>query len=720
MLTLLCLARQLMRVPYLAVRNLATIWHLPRYSLSLLYHYLSFCLLPAAQKTRAKEEFDEAFYREAYFRSTDTALSPFEHYMIAGWRRGYSPFAGFDGPFYTESYVDCSRIRPPLLHYCEKGRRLGLAINQGQSKRMGRSRNINLMAQRRDEDIRKWTCRSASEFDPPAIDVSIVTYNSASWLDRFFASLLVQAYPLERMAIHVRDNGSSDATVEKLEAFRKSEGSAFADFVVSCGANVGFGRGHDAAIAGGRGEFVLVTNVDLEFERDSIVRAVETAVSDRGSNFACWELRQRPFEHPKYYDPVTLEANWCSHACILLQRNAYADVGGYDPDIFMYGEDVELSFRFRRSGYRLKYVPNATVVHHTRAKSASGKNREFMGILYANAWLRLKYGTLHDIGEIFLLYRKLLNSWSILAWRNKRRLIAQTEELAYRMPDVLKQRGELPQEEGDFAFESWDYDLRRNIDSDSLDDPNTGAPLVSIVVRTVDGRQLLLKQALTCLVNQTYLNIEVIVVEDGGEASRSLVDDFEPRLAKADKRICYLPLERVGRSVAGNRGLEAATGEYVMFYDDDDLLFADHVETLVARMVEEPRAAAVFADSFIVETRFHKDDQNVVRSYEELSHYPHENLVNRFNRGALLRTNLFPIQAVLFRRHCFEKLGGFDPTLDALEDWILWCRYSQLGGFIRVPKTTSLYRIPASVEEKHKRSKHFSAYQSLADELSAR
>ena len=58
-----------------------------------------------------------------------------------------------------------------------------------------------------------------------------------------------------------------------------------------------------------------------------------------------------------------------------------------------------------------------------------------------------------------------------------------------------------------------------------------------------------------------------------------------------------------------------------------------------------------------------------------------------------------PIQTVLFQRKLFEQYGGFDPDLDNLEDWNLWVRFSLKHDFLMVPKVTSLYRVPASVDK---------------------
>src|SRR5690606_29304492 len=163
--------------------------------------------------------------------------------------------------------------------------------------------------------------------------------------------LMTQDYPLVRIHLTFVDHGSRDGTVAELEAQAVQHRNRFASFNIIQQSNLGFGAGHDRAIRTGSAPYCLVTNIDLEFRPDSLTTVVATAINDDAQQVACWELRQIPYEHPKYYDPVTLETNWCSHACVLLRRSAYEQVGGYDDRIFMYAEDVELSYRFRSYGY---------------------------------------------------------------------------------------------------------------------------------------------------------------------------------------------------------------------------------------------------------------------------------------------------------------------------------------------------------------------------------
>ena len=65
-----------------------------------------------------------------------------------------------------------------------------------------------------------------------------------------------------------------------------------------------------------------------------------------------------------------------------------------------------------------------------------------------------------------------------------------------------------------------------------------------------------------------------------------------------------------------------------------------------------------------------------------------------FNKIILCHHNYIPIQAIMFEKSLFEQYGGLDESLEALEDWDLWVRYSLHTDFTCVKKTTSIYRVP--------------------------
>lgn len=518
------------------------------------------------------------------------------------------------------------------------------------------------------------------------IDLSVVTFDAALWLRGFFDSLLAQRLPTREIRVLVRDNGSRDETLGQLTALRHEIGSRFAEFLIDSGPNVGFGRGHNANLGRAASPFFLVSNVDLEFEPDTLIELLAEARRD-AAEVAAWECRQKPYEHPKHYDPVTGRTLWCSSACVMYRTEALRAIGGYEPRLFLYGEDVEISYRLRDHGHTLRYVPRAGVLHHAYRHAGEVKPAQFLGSTLANVLLRCRYGSAAEVVTGFTMYLGLLALPERFAGQ-RRGLLVHGARLLWLAPQFLATRRRSAEP---FPFRLWDYEFTREGAFHPLEPAPAsaeGLPLVSLLVRTMPGRAGKLREALASVAAQTYPRVELVLVEDGGETARDQAESL--RAQGRLERVIYRPLERSGRCRAGNAALEAATGTLACFLDDDDLLYADHLEVLVAQWRRRPDLGAVYGLAYEVRTRVKSEEPWI---YQDLEH----RLVHRqpFSRPLLWHHNFMPIQTVLFQRRLFLELGGFDPGLDNLEDWNLWVRYSLHQDFEMVPKVTSLYRVPA-------------------------
>jgi GT2 family glycosyltransferase len=537
------------------------------------------------------------------------------------------------------------------------------------------------------------------------IDISIVTYNSEKWLNSFFHSLQKQKYPLESIHIYITDNNSTDSTYKKLEDIKKEFSNKFASFQVFKRENLGFGAGHNNNISHAKSDFLLVTNVDLEFEPDSLINIVEYALAD-AEDVASWEFRQKPYEHPKYYNPVTLETNWSSSACILFRKSALDKIGGYEEKIFMYGEDVEISYRLRDHGYRLKYYPKAVCWHYTYEVANQVKELQFLGSTSSNLLLRMRYGGIRAIGKGVILYLGLFMMPPQFP-SQRLKLFKNLIDILKKSPYFLSSRKKRKEEH--YKFLLWDYEFIRdgafyNYSQKQLDNP----PLVTVIVRTCCQRFGYLKEAVESIKNQTYQNIELVVVEDGTEDAKSFVESI-----KSDniKTIKYISMPKAGRCVGGNVGLQNATGKYIVFLDDDDLFFADHLEVLVSQLEENQELGACYTSAFQVATDVKSKNPLV---YEEKSH----DVIYRqpFSRCLMWYNNYIPIQSIVFKKSLYDQYGGFDESLDNLEDWNLWTRYSMENDFKYIEKTTSLYRVPYHEDHTKQRQEELDSYYQKAVE----
>lgn len=524
------------------------------------------------------------------------------------------------------------------------------------------------------------------------MDLVYVAYNSEKWIAPCFSALQKSSYERKKLNVFVVDNGSTDRTVEMLYQVKKEWENRAGKFeIIEAKKNLGFGKANNLGFAKGTSDLVCFFNIDTEIFPTALSE-IESAAEHSGEAVAMWELRQFPYEHPKLYDPVTMETSWCSGAAFAIRRKVYQQAGGFDEKIFLYAEDVDLSWRVRSLGYGIQYVPRAMILHHSYGEAGKVKpNQHVYGVIH-NLLLRYRFGTVYDILKGHLQF------WSLMgipeAFPHSKRML---------LKEYLKHFGKAPHfwsskvrgKKNGFSpqFYGWDYSSIREGGYYRNELPSE-TPKVSVLVRTC-GRPCVLRETLISLRNQTYPNLEVVVVEDGENVSEKMIrEEF------SDLNLVYLSTgRRVGRSKAGNMAMERASGTYLNFLDDDDLFYADHVEVLVSRLLKEKnRAAYAFGFETPIEVISREPYQYVVKHYNGV----HK---QEFDKITLCHHNYIPIQTILFEKSLFQEHGGLDESLDALEDWDLWVRYSLYTDFTCVPKTTSLYRVPYDRKENARRQK---------------
>ncbi len=196
-------------------------------------------------------------------------------------------------------------------------------------------------------------------------------------------------------------------------------------------------------------------------------------------------------------------------------------------------------------------------------------------------------------------------------------------------------------------------------------------PLVTIIIRSIDRPTL--NEALNSVADQTYLHIEVIVVNAKGGNH----PDLGTSCGRFPLHLINQEGGSIGRSAAANAGLEAAQGDLLGFLDDDDLLRPDHVKCLVEALRAHPDAIAAYS-------RVHALDPN--------GHLLRE-FATPFDAFSLHLGNFLPIHAALFRRQACTAGARFDEALDLCEDWDFWIQVAQQGDFIFVDVMTAIYRI---------------------------
>ena len=200
------------------------------------------------------------------------------------------------------------------------------------------------------------------------------------------------------------------------------------------------------------------------------------------------------------------------------------------------------------------------------------------------------------------------------------------------------------------------------------------SPLVSVITRT-QNRPDYLREAIRSVVSQTYSNIELIVVNDGGKCCKALVKE---EATGHIRQFYYQHLEQqAGRSHAANVGLELSTGEFLIFLDDDDWFTPEHIQKLVSSIVDEPDVDVVYTGTLCVDEK----NQPTGRRFSTL-----------FDPIRLLSGNYIPIHSVLFSRKILEKKCRFDEVFHVFEDWDFWIQVSFHTTFKFIDGCSSIYR----------------------------
>jgi glycosyltransferase involved in cell wall biosynthesis len=187
-------------------------------------------------------------------------------------------------------------------------------------------------------------------------------------------------------------------------------------------------------------------------------------------------------------------------------------------------------------------------------------------------------------------------------------------------------------------------------------------PSVSIVIPTYN-RSRLLARAVKSVLNQTYKNFELIIVDDAStDNTEEVVNSFN------DKRIRYLRHEKnKGEAAARNTGIKAAKYDYIAQQDSDD-------EWLPEKLAKQVRAFENCPPQIgVVYTGFWKEE-NGQRTY-----IPFEWIDKKEGDiyRQLLKGNFIGSPVVLIKKECFDSVGLFDERLRNLVDWEMWLRISK-------------------------------------------
>jgi hypothetical protein len=193
---------------------------------------------------------------------------------------------------------------------------------------------------------------------------------------------------------------------------------------------------------------------------------------------------------------------------------------------------------------------------------------------------------------------------------------------------------------------------------------NEDTVVASIVIPAYNSA-VYIANALNSVLAQTYINYEIIVVNDGSPDTPALEHVLHPYLSK----IRYIRQENRGPSGARNTAIRAARGRYVAFLDSDDLWLPKHLAKQVEALEKDPSLGLVYSNAVHIE-----DDYPVGIAFDSTP----QSLPVDFDALLQERSTVNTSSAVVSRQ-ALVQAGLFDEQLRRCEDYDLWLRLAHAG-----------------------------------------
>ncbi|WP_072013740.1 glycosyltransferase family A protein [Myxosarcina sp. GI1] len=202
---------------------------------------------------------------------------------------------------------------------------------------------------------------------------------------------------------------------------------------------------------------------------------------------------------------------------------------------------------------------------------------------------------------------------------------------------------------------------------------------VSVIVPTKDRPQML-DRAVQSICSQTTLPAEIIIVDDASVASY-------PEIIEQLKERSPVPLiyhrnsQSSGPGATRNQGAKLASGNVLMFLDDDDLWLPEKIANQLNILTEHPEVGLVYAARSVVD----EAGNNLFQITPKLAGQIYSQMLQKNHVGVT--------SSVAVRKDLFLEAGGFDPEIAVREDYELWIRLSKVTKIAFDPQATVLWTV---------------------------
>lgn len=219
---------------------------------------------------------------------------------------------------------------------------------------------------------------------------------------------------------------------------------------------------------------------------------------------------------------------------------------------------------------------------------------------------------------------------------------------------------------------------------------------VSVIVPAYNA-EAYIEETLKSILAQDYVDLEVIVVNDG---SKDSTEEKVKKIAELDERIKYFSQHNSGGPAKPrNVGIEQAKGKYIFIFDADDLMLEGKVSHSVELMENNPAADLLFSNFSSIDEENKTIKENFLEEYDTLwrligGEDKTFSLINsEAIHAALVKVNFIGTSSVVLRRSALTDADKFNEALKNSDDRLFWMLFSKKHNFIFSNKILHQYRI---------------------------
>lgn len=232
---------------------------------------------------------------------------------------------------------------------------------------------------------------------PKNVAILIVTYNGAPFIQRCILSLQKQTYPSEYFSIIVVDNASTDTTIAIVEKLKQLHENIT---LIKSDRNGGFGAANNIGIKKvGDVDYIALLNQDSWIEKGWLRELVDTM--EKNPRAGCCGAAEHPYDRTlaisKEQRTSTQAGCWMGGGSVIFRKKALDSIGLFDEIYFMYGEDIDLTWRLQLAGFSILKNNNA-IWHHEGRKRCDETTEWRVYYSWRNRiFILIKFGSIQQV-----------------------------------------------------------------------------------------------------------------------------------------------------------------------------------------------------------------------------------------------------------------------------------------------------------------------------------